>query len=157
MTFRMNDYDYGVKGEGVMCREAILNRLRAMSELPPVTGTQLARGLGYPADLQGEVSAELRSLTRSGLVERHGGQTTPTDSAAPPKGGPHRRQAKALLSNKKACPTVGDCDPISYRVTVTCSWCLDTQNHRFGGWWRLVCSCCSAAMTRTPYRKAGTP
>ena len=151
----MTRYDYGVKGDGIMCREAILNRLSALPQ--PVTGVELARGLGYDPDLQGEVSAELRSLHRSGLVQRQGSWTRPTYTVTRSKGGPYRRQAKALLSNKRIWPAASNPQRIKYRVTVTCSWCLDTQTHKFGGWWRLTCPCCSAVMTRTPYRKARTP
>lgn len=69
---------YQPGGHGVVTREAVFRCLDAGGGR--WTNGQVRAALGWGGETSGPVSEELRSLCRSGLVQRHGTRTTATYS-----------------------------------------------------------------------------
>ena len=84
----MRDGSYQPSGHGVVTREAILAHLRGRRGDTRRTNAQIRKALGWDYHrANSAVSEELRSLYRSGLVERHGTKTRPSYSAVRDFGG----------------------------------------------------------------------
>ena len=88
MSYR-RDESYEPSGYGVVTREAILDYLRGFGDtlrgqgvVFNQTNRQIRKALGWDGwNASSAVSEELRSLYRSGLVQRHGTKTRPSYSA----------------------------------------------------------------------------